>query len=187
MIYYWTAFWLPTLVSAVIVFIVQAILQSATKWHHSDYGVLPDEEAFRAAVRPLAIPPGDYTVPVPKFSGDMRSPEFIKKVDEGPRVMMTVQPNGMAGMGSMLVWQFLYVFFVSWFAGHFSFRVFGPGAHDHDIIHTVWGVAFAAYGLALWPLTIWYRRSLKTTIKANVDAAIFAAITAATFVWLWPR
>lgn len=183
----YTAFWLPTLLSAVFVFASAALLQMATKWHQSDYGTLPDEEAFRAAVKPLAIPPGDYTVPVPKQRSDMRSPEFVKKVEEGPRVMMTVFPNGMTGMGSMLVCQFIYVLFVSWFAGHFSYRVLGAAASDHDIMHTVGGLAFAAYGLALWPLAIWYRRSLKTTFKANVDALVFAGITALTFAWLWPR
>ncbi len=186
-VYYYTAFWLPTLLSAVFVFFTAVLLQMATKWHQSDYGVLPDEEAFRAAVKPLAIPPGDYTIPVPRDRDAMKSPEFVKKVEEGPRVMMTVFPNGMAGMGSMLVYQFIYVLFVSWFAGHFALRVLGPAAHDHDIIHTVWGFSFAAYGFALWPLAIWYRRSLKTTIKANVDAFIYAVITALTFVWLWPR
>jgi hypothetical protein len=186
MMHGYTAFWLPTLVSALFVFIAQAILQMATKWHHSDYGLLPDEEAFRAAVKPLSIPPGDYTVP--RFGGgDMRSPEFVRKNEEGPRVMMTVLPNGVTGIGGMLLWQFLYLLFVSWFAGHFAFRVLGPGAGDYDIIHTVWGITFAAHGLALWPLTIWYRRSLRTTLKANVDALLFAVITALTFVWLWPR
>ena len=185
--HYFTAFWLPTLLSAVFVFVAAALLHMATTWHRSDYGALLDEEAFRSAVRLLAIPPGDYTVPVPKWGSEMRSPEFTKKVEEGPRVMMTVLPNGMTGMGSMLVFQFLYVLFVSWFAGHFSYRVIGPAASDHDIIHTVGGISFAAYGLALWPLAIWYRRSIKTTIKANVDALLFAVITALTFVWLWPR
>lgn len=185
--YYYTSFWLPTLLSGVLVFLAGAFLQMATKWHHSDYGLLPDEESFRAVVGPLAIPPGDYTVPRPSFREDMRSPEFVKKVDEGLHVMMTVLPSGMPGMGSMIVYQVLYTLFVSWFAGHFSLRVLGAAAGNHDIIHTVWGISFAAYGLALWPLAIWYRRSLKTTIKANVDAAIYAAITALVFVWLWPR
>ena len=185
--YYYTAFWLPTLLSAVFVFIAAAVLQMGTKWHRSDYGVLPDEEAFRNAVKPLNIPPGDYTIPVPTFRADMKSPEFIKKVEEGPRVMMTVMANGMPPMGGMLLWQFLFTLFVSWFAGHFAFRVLGATAHDHDIIHTVWGIAFAGYGFALWPLAIWYKRSLKTTIKANVDAFLFAVITALTFSWLWPR
>lgn len=182
-----TLLWLPTIVSAVFVFFAAAILQMATKWHRSDYGVLPDEEAFRAAVRPLAIPPGDYTIPVPAGRDAMNTPEFRKKVDEGPRVMMTVFPNGMTGMGSMLVWQFVYMLFVSWFAGHVAQLAFGNSPHTHDIVHIVATLSFAAYGLALWPLTIWYRRSLTTTIKANVDAIIYAAITAATFVWLWPR
>lgn len=177
--------WLPTIVSAVFVFFTAALIQMLTPWHHSDYGTLPDEEAFRAAVGPLAIPPGDYTVPVPVKN--MRSPEFAKKVEDGPRVMMTVFPNGMTGMGSMLLYQFIFTLFVSWFAGHVAQLAFGNSPMTHDILHVVATMSFAAYGLALWPLAIWYRRSLKTTIKANIDALIYAAITAATFVWLWPR
>jgi hypothetical protein len=47
-------------------------------------------------------------------------------------------------------------------------------------------VAFAGYALALWPFTIWYRRSLGTTIRSTIDGALYAALTAGTFGWLWP-
>jgi hypothetical protein len=55
----------------------------------------------------------------------------------------------------------------------------------------VWGftgiVAFAGLSLALWQMSIWYRRSWATTIKTTFDGAIYAAISAAIFGWLWPH
>ena len=42
------------------------------------------------------------------------------------------------------------------------------------------------YAAALWQMTIWYRRALGTTIRSTIDGLIYAAITAATFAYLWP-
>jgi hypothetical protein len=47
--------------------------------------------------------------------------------------------------------------------------------------------AFLAYTAAIWQLWIWYRRSMSITIKATLDGLIYAAVTAGTFGWLWPR
>src|SRR2546426_4512949 len=46
---------------------------------------------------------------------------------------------------------------------------------------------FRSYTLALWPMSIWYRRSWITTIKATVDGLIYALLTAGVFAWLWPQ
>jgi hypothetical protein len=54
------------------------------------------------------------------------------------------------------------------------------------VFHTVGLIAFAAYGLALWPLSIWYNRSWATTFKSNVDALIYAVVTGLIFAWMWP-
>ena len=47
--------------------------------------------------------------------------------------------------------------------------------------------AFIGYAVALWQMSIWYRRAWSTTIKATVDGLIYALLTAGTFGWLWPR
>jgi len=43
------------------------------------------------------------------------------------------------------------------------------------------------YALALTELSIWYRRAWSLTLKAFLDGVIYAALTAGTFAWLWPR
>ena len=56
------ALWLPILLSAVIVFVVSSIIHMASPWHKNDYPRMPNEDQVRSALRPLAIPPGDYMV-----------------------------------------------------------------------------------------------------------------------------
>src|SRR5512140_2766111 len=96
------ALWLPILLSSIIVFVVSSLIHMLTPWHKSDYPKMPDEDAFRDALRPLAIPPGDYVVPCPGSMEAMRSPEFAKKMNEGPKMSLTVLPNGPANMGGPL-------------------------------------------------------------------------------------
>jgi hypothetical protein len=43
------------------------------------------------------------------------------------------------------------------------------------------------YTVALWQMSIWYRRAWGSTVKATVDGLIYAVVTAAVFGWLWPR
>ena len=88
------ALWLPILVSAVIVYIVSTIIHMATPWHKSEYPKVPNEEKVMDALRPLAIPPGDYMVPRPSSREELRAPQFIEKVKQGPNFIITMLPNG---------------------------------------------------------------------------------------------
>jgi len=46
--------------------------------------------------------------------------------------------------------------------------------------------AFSDCARALWQMAIWYRRAWNTTVKATIDGAICALLTAGVG-WLWPR
>jgi hypothetical protein len=93
-----TALWLPILLSAVVVFVVSSIVHMALPWHKNDYLKIPNEDAVRAALRPLNIPPGSYLVPRPTDQKEMGSPEFLEKMKTGPVLMVQVMPNGMTPM-----------------------------------------------------------------------------------------
>jgi hypothetical protein len=56
--------------------------------------------------------------------------------------------------------------------------------HVFQLVSTV---AFIAYGVALWQMSIWYRRAWNITIKATIDALIYGLLTAGVFGWLWPK
>jgi len=182
-----SALWLPILLSAVIVFIVSSVIHMASPWHKSDYPKMPNEEKVMDALRPLAIPPGDYMLPRPSNRQEMRSPEFAEKVKKGPVLMMTVWPGGQTGMGKNLVMWFLYAVVIGVFSGYVASRALSAGGDYLAVFRFVGTTAFLSYSVALWQMSIWYRRSWTTTIKATVDGLIYALLTAGTFGWLWPH
>lgn len=178
--------WLPILLSAVIVFIVSSIIHMLSPWHKGDYPKLPDEDKVRSALRPLAIPPGDYMVPRPSTREDMRSEAYKTKVEEGPVIIMTVLPNGQMSMATNMVLWFLYLLVVGLFAAYVAGRGLPVGAAHLQVFRFAGVTAFLGYSAALWQMTIWYRRAWSTSIKATVDGLIYGVLTAWMFAWLWP-
>jgi hypothetical protein len=181
-----SALWLPILLSAVLVFVASSLIHMASPWHKSDFPKMANEDQVMDALRPLAIPPGDYFFPRPGQREDMKSPAFAEKVKRGPVVLMTVMPGGMS-MGQSLVMWFLYVVVISAFAAYIAGRALPPGAVYLQVFRFAGATAFIGYTAALWQMSIWYRRALLTTIKSTVDGLIYASLTAGVFGWLWPR
>jgi len=182
-----TALWLPILLSSVLVFVVSSLIHMLSPWHKSDYPKVPNEDRVMDALRPLAIPPGDYMMPRPSSRQEMRSPQFAEKYKRGPVVMFTVYPGGSMAMGPQLVQWFLYSVVVGCFAAYVAGRALPAGAAYPQVFRFVGVTAFVAYAVALWQMSIWYRRAWLTTIKTTVDGLIYGLLTAGTFGWLWPR
>src|SRR5437660_11626259 len=86
--------WLPLLVSSVIAFLASSVIQMAPLWHKNDFPKAPREAELLAALRPLAIPPGDYFIPRASGMQEMRSPEFKEKMMQGPVAVITVILKG---------------------------------------------------------------------------------------------
>ena len=72
------------------------------------------------------------------------------------------------------------------FAGYVASRTI-PAGGDYLIVFRVVGTtAFMGYALGLWQMTIWYQRSVTTTLKSTFDGLLYACLTAGAFGWLWP-
>jgi len=179
--------WLPILLSSVVVFVVSSLVHMVLPWHKNDYPKMPNQDKAMEALRPLAIPPGDYMVPRPSSRQALRSPEFLEKVNQGPVMVLTVMPNGMMSMGRSLTLWFVYLAVVSLFSAYVAGRALPAGAPFLQVFRFAGTTAFLGYSLALWQMWIWYRRSLSITIKATVDGLIYALLTAAILGWLWPH
>ena len=182
-----SALWLPILLASVIVFVASSIIHMVLPWHKTDYPKVPDEDRVRNALRPFAIPPGDYMVPRCDDTKELRTPEFAEKLNQGPVIVMTVLPNGQWSMGRNLGLWFLYCAVVGVFAAYVAGRALPAGASYAHVFQFVGATAFIGYALALWQMSIWYRRAWSTTIKATIDGLIYALLTAGTFGWLWPH
>ena len=182
-----SALWLAILLGAVFVFIASSIIHMGPFWHQNDFPQLPDESRARAAIGALQVPPGDYMLPRCKTHAEMRSPEFMQKMSEGPVWIITVRPNGMAGMGKPLILWFVYILLVALFAGYIAATALPAGAHYLTVFRFVGTSAFMAFALGLMHDSIWYARQWSTTLKLMFDGLIYSALTAGMFGWLWPR
>ena len=178
--------WLPILLSAVAVFLASSVIHMLSPWHKSDYPKLANEDQVLDALRPLAIPPGDYFIPRPSGREEMSSPAFKEKVKRGPVMVFTVMPAEMPMARNLVLW-FLYTVVVGLFSAYVAARALRVGARYGLVFRFTGVTAFLAYSAALWQMLIWYRRAWITTIKSTVDGLIYALLTACTFAYFWPR
>ena len=181
------ALWMPILLSAVIVFIASSILHMFTPWHKNDFLALPREAEVLAALRPFNIPPGDYMSPRPASMEDMKSAEFKAKMEAGPVLITTVIPSGPANMGRSLGLWFVFLLIVgvtAAFVGTYSLPI---GAGYRGVFRIIGVVSFAGYALGHLPAYVWYHKNFATTMRQLIDGIVYAALTAGTFGWLWPR
>ena len=118
--------WLPILVAAVLVFLGSSVIHMVLQYHNSNFGKVPNEEGVLDALRPFAIPPGEYVIPHAESYKEMGTPEFTAKLEQGPVAFMTVLPNGKQGMGGQLALWFVYSILVGIMAAYIA----GPGTGD---------------------------------------------------------
>jgi len=182
-----SALWLAILLGGVFAFVVSSIIHMGPFWHRNDFPPVPDEARARAAIGGLAIPPGEYMLPRCNTMAEMRSPEFLQKMTEGPVMLLTVRPNGVMGMGKSLSTWFIYLLVVALFAGYVASHALAPGAHYLDVFRYVGTTAFMGLSLGLVHDSIWYSRKWSTTFKLMFDGLIYASVMAGTFGWLWPK
>ncbi|HJQ21831.1 MAG TPA: hypothetical protein VJ867_15885 [Gemmatimonadaceae bacterium] len=178
--------WLPILLSAVVVFVVSSLLHMILPFHKNDFGNTPNEAAVLDGLR--HIPPGDYMMPRPSSTAEMRDPAFQEKMKRGPVAVLTVLPAwSPASFPRSLVLWFVYALVVGVFAAYVAGRALGPGTPYPEVFRFAGTTAFLGYGLALAQQSIWYGRRWSTTFKSMVDALVYALLTAAVMGWLWPR
>ena len=179
--------WLPILVSAVLVFLVSAIIHMVLKYHNKDYTKLPNEDAVRAAIRAGNPPPAQYIIPYCTDMKDMEKPEMKQKYIEGPIVVMNVLRPGLPNMGKNLTQWFLFIVFVSFFIGYVAAHTIPPGARYLEVFRVVGAVGFLAYGAGVIPAAIWMGKPWKVAWREAFDGLVYGLVTAGTFGWLWPR
>jgi len=181
-----TALWLPILVAAVLVFVVSSIIHMLLGYHNSDFDGVPDEDALRAAIRPMDIPPGDYVVPHCSDGKTRQTEEFQAKMKEGPVLFLRVWGENAFDMKSSLIQWFVYCILTGTIAAYATGIVYGPGTDYMAIFRMSGTVAFAAYGWGLLQNSIWMRKKWSATGKSLFDSFVYGLVTAGAMGWLWP-
>jgi hypothetical protein len=179
--------WLPIVLSAALVFVVSSLVHMLLPWHKNDLRRLAKEAEVMAALRPFAIPPGDYAMPLAGSMTDMKSPEFAARMKEGPVAFLTVAPSGSPSMTGPMVQWFLYSLLVSVFAAYIAGHALPAGAPFRAVLRFAGCTAFLGYSLALMQHSIWYRRNWGVTLKSMLDGLLYGLVTGAVLGWFWPR
>ncbi|PWB72179.1 hypothetical protein C3F09_06975 [candidate division GN15 bacterium] len=179
--------WAPILLSAVIVFIVSAIIHMVLGYHKNDMKKLASEDAVQEALRKFDLQPGDYMLPCAGSAKGMKAPEFIERMTKGPVIVMTVFKSGVPKMGKSLVLWFIYCIIISIFAAYIGFHAVPVGGNYLLVFRFVGCAAFMGYSLGLLQNSIWYGRNWGATLRSVFDGLIFGLLTAGTFGWLWPK
>ena len=181
-----TALWLPILLSAVVVFLASSVIHMALKYHYKDYQRLPDEEAFRAAIREQGVEPGNYAFPCPEDPKDWNSPETMEKFKEGPVGFMNVKPSGGPAMGKYLIQWFVFCIVIGIFCAYVASITLAAGTDYMTVFRITSCVAFIAYGVSGVSESIWKAQRWGTTFRFVIDGLIYSLLTGGVFGWLWP-
>jgi hypothetical protein len=181
------ALWQPILLSAVLVFILSAILHMALKYHNSDYGKLANEDAVRAAIRSGNPEPRQYVFPHAGDMSQMDTPEMKQKYVEGPIGVMYLRRPGPFTMTPALIQWFLFTLMVSLFVAYVAAHSAPADAKYLDVFRVVATAAFLGYGAAPLPAAIWMGKPWGVATKEVFDGLLYALVTAGTFSWMITR
>ena len=181
-----TSLLLPILLAAVLVFLASFVIHMLLTYHRTDFTKVPEEDQVMAAVRPFAIPPGEYYMPHAGSPAMLKDPAYLEKVKAGPVALITVAPNAAPTMGAQLALWFAYCVVVGVFAAYVTGRALPQGADAMQVFRFSGTVAFLSYTVANWQNSIWYRRAWSTTFKNTFDGLIYALLTAVAFSQFWP-
>jgi hypothetical protein len=177
---------LPILVSSALIFVASSLIHMLLKWHNSDYRKLSNEDQVRAAIRAVSAEPGLYVLPHCAEMKDMQSPEMTQKFIEGPVGFVTLRRSGPPAIGASLLQWFVFTLIIAAAAAALAVQAFGIDGDRHQAAHLIGMISLLVYAGASVPEGIWMGRTWRSVFKHGVDGAIYATISALTFMWLWP-
>lgn len=178
--------WLPTLVSAVVVFIASSIIWMALPLHKKDWKTLPDEAGFMRAIRDMNIPPGTYAFPnCHDAPGGMKNEEFKKKWETGPTGYITIWPRKFP-FGRNLVLMFVFNIVVGTLTAYIASLALHKGEGFSQVFQVCGTAAIMAYALGAFPHAIWKCQPARAIALNLFDGVIYGLLTGAVFGWMWP-
>jgi len=178
--------WLPILLSAVVVWIVSAVVWMALPHHKRDFIALPDEDGFMDSVRKSRVEPGNYVFPDFRGREAMKSEKVGKALNEGPVGHLSLWPTPLT-MGSKMVATFFVYLVVSILIAYLT-RVALPGPADFAKVFQVAATAgILAYSFSFIPNALWFGSYTRTIVASFIDGIAYGCITGALFAWRWPH
>jgi len=176
-----TTLWLPIVLSAVGLFFASFLSWMVIPLHRKDWIKLQREDDFMKAVKELDIPHGSYMFPGCDTPQEMKSEEYTRKWEAGPRGIMTVYPQ--VNMGKNLALTFLFFLVVCYLLGYLATLALEPGAGFMPVFRFVSTAGFLTFLSAMVQHSIWFHNRI---VGHVIESIGYAAITGAIFAAMWP-
>lgn len=179
------ALWLPIVLSAVFCFIAAAVIWMLGPHHRHEWKSLPAGEQIQGLLRSAGVQPGGYLMPYAFDQKRAKDPAYMEPLMAGPLATVYMRAGGW-NMGRTMSLQFIFMLVVSVFVAHQARNASEWGDSFVWVFHDAAITAFIAYFMAAIPDSLWWGRPWNSLLRQLVDALVYAAITGATFGWLWP-
>jgi hypothetical protein len=176
--------WLPIVLSAIAVWFWSFLSWAVLPVHKGDWKTLPDEDAFRAAVRPLNIPAGVYGFPHCPDHKQRKDPAFLEKWKAGP-VGLLYQWNPNPSMGANMALTFGLYLVISCLMAYAGYAAL-PHASHARAFQLLGTIGLLAYSFAFLPNMIWFQGAKRAMVTAIVDGIIQGLGSGAIFSLMWP-
>lgn len=170
---------LPILLCAVALFLASFLSWMVVQLHKGDWKKLANEDTVMAAVS--NAPVGSYMFPCSQSMAEMKTPEFQKKYEAGPRGILTILPK--ANMGVNLGLTFLYFLVVSFLLGYLATLALKPGAEFLDVFRFISTAGLMTFLAAMVQQAIWFRPRI---VGHVIESIAYAAIVGTIFAAMWP-
>jgi len=149
--------------------------------HFKDWGKLDREDDFLDALKEQQIPPGNYMFPGWETPGEMKSEDYQKKYEAGPRGIISIFTS--ASMGRNLGLTFLYFLSVSFLLAYLGTIGLSPQAEALRVFRFFSTAAFMTFLGAMVPHAIWFQNRI---VGHVIESIAYAAITGGIFAAMWP-
>lgn len=182
-----SVFWLPTLLSAVFVFVVSSVIHMALPIHKGDYKKLPNEDKLLDAMRTQSVAPGHYMFPYAGSMKEMGNPEMVAKMKSGPVGFATIMPSGGCNIGKSLIQWFLFSLFIGVLIAYVADLTLPTGTNLGLVFRITSVLGTMCYAVGCVPDSIWKGMSWSVTLKFVFDGLLYGLATGAAFTWFWPK
>jgi len=173
--------WLPTLLSAVALFVASFLSWMVVQLHKRDWGKIDQEDAFLKSAGSAGLKRGSYMFPCCANAEEMKSEAFAKKWEAGPCGVITVFPK--VSMGRNLALTFVYFLVVSFCLGYLATLAMERGATFMEVFRFVSTAGVLVFLAAMVQHAIWFHNRI---VGHVIESVVYAAITAAIFAAMWP-
>lgn len=176
-----TSLILPIILSAVALFFASFLSWMVLQLHKDDWNKLEKEDEFMAAAKKCDLAVGSYMFPGCKSQAEMQSEEFQKKMEAGPRGVMTILPN--TNMGQNLGLTFVYFLVVSCGLAILASLGLKPGEDFLSVFRFFFLAGVMTFLTAMVGHAIWFRPRI---VGHVIESVAYAAIVGVLFAALWP-